>query len=90
MLGTDTRNLEVRRARDRRKDATRKSTFDQIADEADLATLDQVEHSQPVRGVKGNESEDARDDHDERQGYYTPTGRALDGDCERPSVDVEG
>ena len=91
MLGVETHKGKPKKAKERRAALKNKAPFELLADETELASLNEVEQSKAVRQVKSNESEDARDDHEEH-GYYTPMGRVLEqGKGEhKPSVDLEG
>ncbi len=88
MLGIDANASKVKTARERRRDTVRSPGFDQILDETELASLEQVEASQATRKVESNRSEDSHEDRLEH-GYYTPTGRTLDTEA-RHRLDLEG
>ena len=91
MLGVDARSGKPKRAEERRAASKSKATFELLADETELASLNEVEQSKAMRQVKSNESEDAHDDHEE-QGYYSAMGRSLEQGqgAHKPSVDLKG
>jgi len=88
MLWIDTRNAKVKTAQERRKETVRPEGFDQVLDETELASLNEVEASQATRKADSNRSEDSHEDRLEH-GYYTPTGRTIDAEAKH-RLDLEG
>lgn len=65
-----------------------REAFKRALDEAEL-TVSQTEGEGAVRGVAGNEQEEARQDHRERQ-TYSPAGDGDEPPEQKPALDVNG
>lgn len=77
----------AKEARERRKAAKPASTPLRDEDEADLSAVANVEPSEGLRSVKGNDQQESRQDRTSH-GYYTLRNAApLE---ERPHLDVSG
>ncbi len=58
-------------------------------DDQDEVELHRVEHAEAIRSLKNNTDEDAREDHEERPAYYSPSGLVRAEGTAR-SIDVSG